>query len=186
MIACASQNSRLILLKYLAVLAVLALLFGVAKIIYIFRARAMRALAARWRFQYLGPSAPKWRTPSHLKVRPFSTASLSLDWYPASEIRQIWNVVEGQQNGVSVLIFDSIFGEGRGTYCTLIAYQTERNPFGIDPASERIASDRVVQSGGWTILYRIPPFVQNPLAAWTMGIRHLEKHLQKLGVGTVG
>jgi hypothetical protein len=31
--------------------------------------------------------------------------------YPADKIRQVWNVIEGQQSGVSVFIFDSDLGK---------------------------------------------------------------------------
>jgi hypothetical protein len=90
-------------------------------------------------------------------------------------IRQVWNVVEGHQSGLSVLIFDIILGEGRGMYCTFFACQTEQNPFGID-----IAPDRVIQSHGWTALFRVR-FLQIP---WTMGVQRLDDHLNKLRIGS--
>jgi hypothetical protein len=46
------------LFKFLQVLALVALILGVVRIVHMFRARAMRALAARWGFQYIGPPAP--------------------------------------------------------------------------------------------------------------------------------
>jgi hypothetical protein len=177
MIACASQNSRLILLKYLAVLAVLALLFGVAKIIYIFRARAMRALAARWRFQYLGPSAPKWWNPIHTKISPPVPPWFSEVYISGRHIRQIFNVIEGQQNGVSILIFDSVIGMRGGAGCTLIACQTERNPFGIVSST-----DRVTQLHGWTVLHGVW-FLHFPRI---MGMRRLDHYVKKLRVGSTG
>ncbi len=85
-------------------------------------------------------------------------------------------MIEGQQGGLSVLIFDSIVGEGRGMYCTFFACRTEQNPFGM-----HIAPDRVIQSHGWTVLFRVR-FIQVP---WTIGVRSLEDHLNKLGVGAV-
>jgi hypothetical protein len=90
------------------------------------------------------------------------------------EIRQPWNVIEGQQNGVSVLVFDSVVW-GR-TYWTFIACQTEQNPFGMDTSP-----DRVIQSGGWTVLCRVR-YLQIP---WTMGIERLDDHVNKLRVGSV-
>ena len=52
------------LLRFLPVLAGVMLIFGGIKLFYVFRARAMRALAAKWGFQYIGPRAPlvtsKW------------------------------------------------------------------------------------------------------------------------------
>ncbi len=162
------------LLKFLPVLALLALIFGVIKILYTSRARAMRALAAKLGFQYIGPPASRWRSPSSAKISPSLPVSFSLAGYPANEIRQVWNVIEGQESGKSVLIFDSIVGEGKGMYCTFIACQTEQNPFGIDTSP-----DRVIQSGGWTALYRVR-FLQIP---WTMGIQRLDDYVNKLRVG---
>jgi hypothetical protein len=165
------------LLKFLPALAALTLIFGVVTILLMFRARAMRALAVKWGFQYIGPSAFRWGFPSLPKIKPPLPASFSLAWYPADEIRQVWNVIEGQQSGMSVLIFDSLIGKGRGTYCTFIACQTERNPFGVDTWS-----DRVIQSGGWRVLYRVPSLQILP---WTMGIQRLDDYVNKLQVGSV-
>lgn len=154
----------------------LTLIVGVILIPYMFRARAMRALAARWGFQYIGPSFSGWRTSFH----PPDQAALPLSfphWLVHDRrIRQVWNVIEGQQSGRSVLIFDSIIGEGRGRYCTFIACQTEQSPFGID-----IAPDRAIQSHGWTALFRVR-FLQIP---WTMSVQRLEDRLNMLRVGSV-
>jgi hypothetical protein len=84
--------------------------------------------------------------------------------------------MEGQQGTLSVLIFDSIIGEGRGVYCTFLACQTEQNPFGLD-----IAPDRVIQSNGWTAVFRVR-FLQVP---WTMDVQRLDDYLNKLEVGSV-
>ena len=61
-------------------------------------------------------------------------------------------------------------------YCTFFACQTEQNPFGID-----IAPDCVIQSHGWTALFRVR-FLQIP---WTMGVQRLDDRLNKLPVGSV-
>jgi hypothetical protein len=156
--------------------AVLALLVAGVKVSLIFRARSMRTLAARLNFQYVGPAAFKWGFPSVPKVTPRFPASFSLDRYPANEIRQVWNVVEGQQSGVSVLIFDGFLGKGRGTCCTFIACETERNLFGGDTWS-----GRVVQQGKWRVYYRVPTLQILP---WTMGIKHINEHLDKLQIGS--
>jgi len=166
-----------ILPKFLLVLAVLALCFGVASILFMFRARAMRAFAARWGFQYIGPARAKWGFPSFPKIRLPLSVSVPLAGYPADEIRRFWNVIEGLQNGVWVLIFDSVFGKGKGTYCTFIAFQSNQYPFGSDTWS-----DRVIHSGGWTALYRIPTLQIIP---WTLGIQRLDDHVNKLRVGSI-
>src|SRR5260370_1488186 len=95
---------------------------------------------------------------------------------PGRQIRQVWNVIEGQQSGVSVFIFDSYLAKVKGTYCTFIACQTEKNVFGIDTSKYR-----VIQSGGWAALYRVP-FLQ--ILPWTMSIQRLDDHVNRLRVGS--
>jgi hypothetical protein len=164
-----------LLLKLLPVLTLLALLFGVVSILFMFRARSMRALAARWGFQYIGPRAPNfWGFRSFPKTRFSLPVSFPRVGYPVGEIRQVWNVIEGQQNGVPVLIFDGVVGER--TYCTIFACQIRQNPFGIDTSP-----GRVIQSGGWTVLCRVR-YLQIP---WTMGIKRLDDQVNKLRVGSV-
>jgi hypothetical protein len=166
-----------LLFKFLPAITVLALLFGVISSLYMFRARSMRGLAARWAFQYVGPLAPNfWGFRSFPKTRLSLPVSFPRAGYPAGEIRQVWNVIEGQQNGVSVLVFDSVLGAGRGVYCTVIACQTKQNPFGRDTSP-----GRVIQSGGWTVLCRVR-YLQIP---WTMGTQRLDNEMNKLRVGSL-
>lgn len=163
-------------------LAVVAVLSGGLKILMYVRAKHMRALAFRWGFQYIGPPALKfsrvWFSSSH-EVSPPLPSSFPRHCYPINEIRvtQVWNVIEGRKNGVSVLIFDSYIGRSKGWYCTFIACQTEQNPFGTD--TER---NRVIQLGGWTVFYRVP-LLQTPWP-WTMGIPSLDRCVNKLQVGS--
>ena len=131
----------------LPLLLTLTLALGVVRIIHMFRARAMRTLATRWGLRYIGPPAPKWWNPHHPKVRPPLPVRFSLACL-LSGTRQVWNVIEGQQNGVSVLIFDCVIGAKGGQPCTFIACQTEQNPFGIVTSP-----DRLIQSHGWTVLH---------------------------------
>ena len=164
------------LLRLLPALALLTLIFGMVRITYVFRARAMRSLASRWGFQYMGPSFSGWRTSSHTLINLPPQLSLANCLAHGRRIRKVWNVIEGQHGGSSVLIFDSIVGEGRGVYCTFFACQTEQNPFGM-----RTVPDQVIQSHGWTVLFRLR-FLQVPS---TIGVRSLEDHLNKLQVGSV-
>ena len=166
------------LLKFLPVVAVVALVLGLTKIFYVFRARAMRAFAASCGFHYIGLPAPKWLNPSHQKIGPPLPGWFSLACHPSGRrITQVWNVIEGHQNGVPVLIFDSILGEGRGSApCTVIACQTEQNPFGmVSP------SDRLIQSHGWTAVHG----VWFLWFSWTMRIKRLDTYVSKLRVGSV-
>ncbi|MFY9683165.1 MAG: hypothetical protein WA424_06565 [Candidatus Sulfotelmatobacter sp.] len=164
----------MILLKFLPAVAVVVLLFGTVTILFVFRARSMRALAAKWGFKYVGPRAPSFRGfRDFRKVKPPVPLPHACDL--AGEIRQAWNVIEGQQNGVRVLIFDSVIW-GR-TYCTFIACQREQNPFGMDSSP-----DRVIQSGGWTVLYRVRWLQIIPRS---MSIQRLDDYVNKLRFGLV-
>jgi len=168
------------LLKFLPLLVALVLFLGMVRVAHVFRARAMRALADRWGFQYIGPTAPErwWLNRSHTKISPPVPAWFA-SWHPSGRrIRQVWDVIEGQQNGVSVLIFDCVIGEYRGgAACTVVACQTEQNPFGIVTSP-----DRVTQTHGWTILHG----VWFLWFSWFMGTRHLDRYMRKLRVGSVG
>jgi len=166
------------LLKFLPALALVTLVVGLTKVFYVVRARAMRAFAARWGVRYAGPASPKWRRSSPgYKTSPPLPGSLSQACHPSGRrINKIWNVIEAQQNGASVLIFDCILGEGRNSApCTVVACETEHNPFGIVTSP-----DRVIQSGGWTIVHG----VWFLWFSWTMGIRRIERYVKALRVGS--
>lgn len=149
----------------LQALAIVLLISGVMQIIHRFRARAMRAFAAKWSFRYIGPPAPKWWNPSHFDL-PHWISSFA-------GIRQVWNVIEGQRNGMSVFICDGVIGARGGQPCTFIACQSEQDPFGTVGEA-----DRVVQSHGWTVLYGVWLLS----FSWTMGIRRIDHHVDGLRV----
>ena len=161
------------LLKFLPVVAAIALIVTGFGIFYMFRSRAMRALASRWGFHYIGPATPKGR---NSKIRPPLPPRFSLIFRPSGrQITKVWNLIEGQQNGVAVLIFDSILGEGRSSAaCTVIACRTEENPFGMVSSP-----DRLIQSHGWTVVHGVW-FLWFP---WTMGIKHIDRYMDKLRFG---
>jgi hypothetical protein len=88
----------------------------------------------------------------------------------------MWNVIEGEKNGIKILIVDTTLGVGReqkgkGVYSTFIAARTDENPFGDKSPEEKIA-----HSNGWTALYRIR-FLRVP---WTLSIQRIEAHLDNL------
>jgi hypothetical protein len=158
----------------LRVLFIVGVILVVVRIVQMLRANAMRTLAARWGFQYIGPTAPPkwWWNPSHLDIRPPLPIWISRFSPCGERIRQVWNVIEGRKNGLPVLIFDSVIGEYRGGHpCTLVAYQTEQNPFGVVTGV-----DRAVQTHGWTVLHG----VWFLWFSWTMGVKRLDDHLSKL------
>ena len=55
-----SKIAAVILLKFLPALAAVAVADGLVRISLLFRAHAMRAFAARWGLQYIGPPLFTW------------------------------------------------------------------------------------------------------------------------------
>ena len=173
------------LLAFGVVTLTVGLIVGLVRISLLFRAHAMRAFAARWGLQYVGPSAFTWRYAwgrdwlTLRKVKPPVPIPFSLAWWPGTEIRQVWNVIEGQQSGMSVVIFDAFMEGYKDVYRTFLACKTEQNPFEIDKFREN-----VVHSHGWTILYGVPFPLVVPWATWSISIRRLERHLNTLRVSS--
>jgi hypothetical protein len=174
-------------LRIVSVLMGVAVLVGsiiaFLKLLMFFRARDMRAFAARWAFQYVGPPAlrwfemARWRSPS--LQRGTLPAWFSRRSYPANAIKQVWNVIEGQHCGLPVLIFDSVMDSastGQSRYCTYVAVLSAQNVFGTDVAPERVA-----QYGNWTALWRFR-FIPLP---WTIKVDRIEEHLARLGEAPV-
>jgi hypothetical protein len=157
------------LIKILWVVAFLSLILGLLRIMHMLRGRGMRAFAARRGFRYIGPSAPPqwWWNPSHLEIHPPLTRSA----LGGLQARQVWNVIEGNVNGVTVFIFDGIIGSKGGQPFTLIACETEQDPF-LMVAS----ADQVIQSRGWTILHG----VWFLWFSWIMSIPRIEGHLDNM------
>lgn len=167
---------------------IFAAIFCMVYATFMYRARAMRALAARWGLRYVGPPTPTWLCIP--KIKPH--VPVPLGWYPANKIRQAWNVVEGQHRGVPVVFFDCLFGDfGPNTYqyLTIIACPNEPYSCGLEVDSDAfLQPDHITQSHGWTMLYQLPRFLMNPFTTWGMSIQRLEHHLSKVGaaVGEAG
>ena len=160
-------------MNLLKVFLAVAAVYGAVQVFYVVRTRAMRSLAARWNFRYIGPPPPKWWWPvSRPIVRPPVPSWVSHFTLSGQRITRIWNVIEGTWDGVAVLIFDVVLGENRNSQpCTIIACQTEQNPF------QQVASvDRVLQTHGWTVLHG----VWFLWFSWTMRVSRLDKHIRNL------
>ena len=147
---------------------IVVVILGAVRIMHFFRACTMRRLASRWSFQYIGPGAPPqwWWNTSHLKV----PASLP-GWISHLGVSQVWNIIEGKNNGMSMFIFDGAIGTGRSRPCTYIACQTEQSPFRVSSSV-----DRVIQIHGWTVLHG----VWFLWFSWFMGIGRIDRHLRNL------
>jgi hypothetical protein len=158
------------MVRFIPGLLLLTAIFAGVRWLYWFRASAMRALALRRNFRYTKGDPRFWFLPKN--HRPIPT-SFRLRGYPVNTINRTWNVIEGETNGISILILDSTlsFGSKDGRYCTFISARTDQSPFGIKGPQEKIA-----HSNGWTALYRLR-FWQIP---WTLSIRRIEEHLNSL------
>jgi hypothetical protein len=147
----------------------LAAILAAVRIMHFFRARAMRRLASRQGFEYLGPAAPPqwwWNT-----SRPMIPAPLP-GRFSQLGVSQAWNIIEGKNKGVSVLIFDGVSEGVRSHPCTFIACQTEQSPFPMTTSAEP-----VVQMRGWWVLGGVKFF---GFFWWSMGTRRLDRHLDYL------
>ena len=168
MIAWADRKGNVRSQYFLSLAFMLLLILGVVRIAHMFRARAMRAFAAKWGFQYIGPSAPPswwWNPPYKVGSPPVGT----YHFHPAGfAIKQVWNVIEGQRNGTAVLIFDGIMGSKGGQPCTFIACKVEQYVFAADTPRERVVPSRewTVLCGSWFLWF-----------SWTMGTRRIDHHV---------
>jgi hypothetical protein len=154
---------------FLLVLVLLPIFVGI-EYLHQSRIAAMRALATRWSFQYSSGDPQIWagrRSPVHYPL------GFKMRCYPVCDMSKLWNVIDGEMNGIRVLIFDTKLGTGRGArYCTFFAIQTSENLFKCISSREKIA-----QRAGWTAVYRIP-FIR--IRPWTISITRIEELLNNL------
>ena len=140
-------------------LGVLAIAFGWIGLMRSVRDRSMRSLAARLGFQYTDRTLP---------------ASFPSDCEPFDKIRLVWNVMQGHRNDTTIVVFDGVFGTGRGVYRTFIAVQTPREPF---PKDESFLGN-VMKSSGWVALYGHQATLN--LIPWSISTERIKEHLKKL------
>ncbi len=156
------------------------LLLGVCLVrsFYFIRGRAMRAFAAKTGFEYIGPETPpNWlRNPDHLHIQPPLPGWISHLHPGERRIRQVWNVMEGKINGISVLIFDCIIGEFKTAPCTILAAQTEHDVFGVGAPVDSAFQSRITQSHGWTVVHG----TWFMWFSWTMGTKRIDNRLNQL------
>ena len=113
------------------------------------RAGAMRALAQRAGFQYIGNTLPH---------------SLTLDGTELRSVSKVWNTVDGDRHGLRIIAFDCQVGRGKGSWArTAIAIQTDRN---ILEETHLRSALRAERSGRWLILYE-------PKALFSLGPRFM-------------
>ena len=157
-------------MRFAPALILLTTIFVGIRLLYGIRASAMRALALKWGFQYSKGQPIVFYLPKHHSPKP---ASFRLHGYPVDTLNRTWNLIEGEKDGLKVLILDSTLSMGgrSGRYSTFIAVRTDMNPFENEAPEEK-----VVHSNGWFALYRLR-FWQLP---WTLNIQRIEEHLETL------
>jgi hypothetical protein len=94
-----------------------------------------------------------------------------MDCYPANCIKTAWNVIEGQQDGIRFLIFDSTMGEVKGVYCSFVAIHAPKNLFMAE-----VAGENIVEASGWSAVY-CKRFIQIP---WTLSVSRIEHRLKEV------
>ena len=81
------------------------MLAGVALAVFWWRERqrslAMKQVASKFRFVFLGKALPR---------------SLILETTGLQRISSCWNVIDGERDGLRILIFDCRIGEGKGSW----------------------------------------------------------------------
>jgi hypothetical protein len=124
------------------------------------RAAAIRALASRLGFHYLGDALPR---------------SLKLDGTPFHSASKVWNVIDGEPRGARIIAFDCRVGVGKGSWRrTVIAIASNADSSPTLPFNP----DMFVEStGGWKILYR-PKASGNFSIDRLMTLAELEAHLR--------
>jgi len=124
------------------------------------RAAAIRALAHRLGFHYLGDALPR---------------SLTLDGTPFHRTSKVWNVIDGEPRGARIIAFDCRVGVGKGSRRrTVIAIASNADSSHALPFNP----DMILESTGeWKILYR-PKASVNLRIAGLMPLEELEAHLR--------
>ncbi len=152
---------------YLFVAAVVAVLYAVLYLGERQRIGAIRTLAARSGFRYLGNALPK---------------SLTLRGTPLEGISRVWNVIDGEPRGVRIIAFDCQIGIGKGSWRrSIIAVQSDAD---LSSALAFNPDMRIDSAGGWKILYR-PKASLNMRVAGLTPVEELEAYLDSVSAGQV-
>ncbi|HEV2647195.1 MAG TPA: hypothetical protein VGU46_12590 [Acidobacteriaceae bacterium] len=161
--------------NFIPAILLVILLVGGTDLSVRLRAAAMSELASKLKFRFTpGPAGlwGLWFPPKDGRPLP-TTFPLRGDLLIG--INRTWNVIEGEKDGINVLIFDSVrnLGMKSGTYSTIIATRGETDYF-----KDKSEHELIVHSNGWTILGRFR-FWQ--ILPWTLSIRRIEEHLNSFG-----
>lgn len=123
------------------------------------RTAAIRALATRLGFHFLGNALPR---------------SLTLSGTPFSTYSKVWNVIDGEPHGVRIIACDCRVGVGKYSWRrTVIAvervsYRSSELPFNAEMTVDTM--------GDWKIFYR-PKVLMNVSISGLMPLEELESYL---------
>ena len=128
------------------------------------RTASIRALASRLGFHFLGAALPR---------------SLTLSGTPFSNHSKVWNVIDGEPNGVRTIAFDCQVGSGKGSWRrTIIAIEESVSFSNVMPLNPEMKID---SAGGWKILYR-PRVPFGFRVAGLMPLEELEPYLNSVWI----
>ena len=131
------------------------------------RTAAIRALASRLGFHFLGDALPR---------------SLTLSGTPFSDHSKVWNVIDGEPRGVRTIAFDCQVGVGKGSWRrTVIAVESATSLSPALPFNPEITIDT---AGHWKVLYR-PKASINFRIAGLMPLDELESYLSSFSPNTL-
>jgi hypothetical protein len=126
------------------------------------RAAAIRSLAIRSGFHYLGNTLPR---------------SLTLSGTPFDRASKVWNVIDGEPHGIRVVAFDCRVGVGKGSWRrSVIAAESSADLSRVVAFNHEIVID---SAGRWKILYRPKASVNFRVAGLTP-IGELEAYLNSV------
>lgn len=109
------------LMRFAPALILLTTIFVGIRLLYGIRASAMRALALKWGFQYSKGQPIVFYLPKHHSPKP---ASFRLHGYPVDTLNRTWNLIEGEKDGLKVLILDSTLSMASGGQFERYPYST--------------------------------------------------------------
>ena len=123
------------------------------------RTAAIRALATRLGFHFLGDALPR---------------SLTLSGTPFSSYSKVWNVIDGEPHGVRIIACDCRVGVGKRSWRrTVIAVESASYHSPALPFNPEMTIDTV---GDWKIIYR-PKALINVSISGLMPLEELESYL---------
>jgi len=130
------------------------------------RTAAIRALATRLGFHFLGNALPR---------------SLTLSGTPFSRYSKVWNVIDGEPHGVRIIACDCRVGVGKHSWRrTVIAVESAAYRSPAMPFNPEMTIDTV---GDWKIIYR-PKALINVSISGLMPLEELESYLNSFTPNT--